>query len=161
MLKADYSRITLTVTDTFDEDTYLKNEYIINYTDSQITVDYSVEKFNELSLDNPVTQVKTVYEGQAVIVDGVLVSVDDEEVELTADIAKVGLTFKKQYFKNVEFTDLSLKAEVSDAKSFLDAELNCTDMKVEAVFLQSFYSILITYNSSIGSKVEYKYSFKR
>ena len=158
MLKADYSQIALTVTNTYDEDTSLKSEYTITYSDTQITVEYSVERFVEISLDKPSTEVKTTLTGVAVIVDG-NVSFTGDDVGITADIAHPRLTFKKDYFKNAELTGNYLIADVKNASAFLGSQINCTDMKVTAIFLDMFNDIKISYISESGNKVEYVYKF--
>lgn len=158
MLKADYSQIALTVTNTYDEDTSLKSEYTITYSDTQITVKYSVEKFVEISLDNPSAEVKTTLTGVAIIKDGDITFTGDD-AGITADIAYPGLTFKKSYFKNAQYADMYLIADVTNASAFLGSQLKCTDMKVKAIFLDVFHEIQISYVSEIGSKVEYAYTF--
>ena len=158
MLDASYSKIELTVTDTFG-DLSLESKYTIRYSDSGITVGYTVEKFAEVTLDNPSTGLKTTLTGEAVIEDGVVVSVNGDDIGLGADIAKTGLTFKKEFFKKAELTDSRLKADVKDASGFLGTQLTCTDMKVEAAFGDVLYNINIVYTSEGGNEVKYAYVF--
>lgn len=158
MLGMNYSQMELTVTDTIDEDTALESKYSITYSDTQITVKYSVEKFVELSIDNPSAETKTTLTGVAVIING-FVSVAGDDVGITADIAHPKLTFKESYFTNVELTGNYLFADVKNVSGFLGSKLNCSDMKVKATFLDVFYEIQIAYISESGSTVEYSYEF--
>ena len=158
MLKVDYSKIELTVTNTYDEDTSLESKYLMTYSDTRITVEYSVERFIEISLDNPSAEVKTTLTGVAVIKDGDI-SFTGDDVGITSEIANPKLTFKKDYFKDAQLTDMYLIADVKNASAFLGSQLKCTDMKVKAIFLDVFYEIQISYVSEIGSKVEYAYTF--
>ena len=158
MLNADYSQIVLTVTNTYDEDTSLKSEYTITYSETQITVEYSVERFVDISLDNPSKEIKTTLSGVAVIINDDI-SFNGDEVDITAEIAKPGLTFKKDYFKNAQLTGNYLIADVKNASAFLGSQLNCSDMKVNAIFLDMFYEIQISYISESGNKVEIEYLF--
>lgn len=159
MLNKNYSQIVLTVKDTFDEDTYLTSEYTIKYSDSTVTVTYSVEKFTELSLDNPSAEVKTTLIGEIEIKNGTAVLISGIDINLTADIAEVGLTFKEEYFENTTLTDMTLQADVTNVSAFVGSQLSCTDMKVKATFIEMFYNINITYTSESGSFVEYSYIF--
>lgn len=156
MLGASYSQISLTVTDTFDENTSLKSEYTIKFSDSETTVQYSVERFAGLSLDDTSSDVKTTLTGTAVIKNGKVTG--GEEVGITADMAKTGLTFKEEYFENITINGVSLKADVKNASAFLGSDIVCSDMKVEAKYLILFNTIEISYTKN-GNKIEYKYVF--
>lgn len=153
MLDYNYSQIEISVTDTFDEYTSLKSEYVIDYSDSQITVTYSVEKFVEISLGNPVSNEKTTFTGKAFINGGSIALIGDD-IDITADIADIGLTFKKSYFRNVNLTGNYLNADVENVSKFIGSKLVCSNMKVEAFFLEVFDNIKINYVSAIGSSVE-------
>lgn len=157
MLNAEYSRVVITVTETFDESASLTGEYALQYSDGEITVNYSVEKFAGISLNDPSADFKTTLTGTAVIKGNDITGGDN--VNLTADIATIGLTFKEEYFENAVLTDMYLKADVKDASAFLGSQITCADMKAEAVFLEKFYSVSITYTSESGSAVEYSYKF--
>lgn len=151
-----YSQISLTVTDTFGEDISLESKYTIKKSENEITVEYRVERFSILSLDDPATEVKTVYEGTATIKEGMVTG--GEDVGINADIATPHLTFMKQYFENATLTALNLSADVVNPSEFLGADLTCTDMKVYAEFLAVFSSIKINYTEN-GNKVQYLYQF--
>lgn len=153
MLGLNYSQIEISVSDTFDEDTSLESKYKINYSASQITVEYTVEKFVEISLDNPSSSVKTTLTGKAFINDG-NISFSGDEVDITADIAELGFTFEKSYFSNIELTGNYLMADVKKPSDFVGSKLVCSDMKLKAFFLEYFYDIQINYVSEIGSAVK-------
>ena len=159
MLSANYSQITLTVTDTFDERTSLKSEYAINYSDSGITVNYTVEQFAEMDLNNPSADIKVTLSGEAKIEDGVVTVVSGDDVNLSASIARVGLVFKKEYFNNAVLSNVLFRADVTNPSAFLGSESACGDMKVESTFGQLFNYIHITYNSAEANKVDVKYIF--
>ena len=159
MLDLNYSQLEITVTETIDESTSLNSEYLITYSESVIKVEYSVEKFVEISLDDPATESKTTLTGTAIIVDGFL-SVIGSDVGITKDIAKVSLNFKKKYFENDLLNSSDFEADVKDVKGFLGSKITCSDMKVTANFSGAFSQIDITYISNLGNAVEYKYNFK-
>lgn len=161
MLNADYSQVVLTVTNTFDERTSLSSVYTIKYFGVTVTVEYAVEQFTKIdaSLDGPAEDVITTLTGEMIIQGGVVTSRDGDDVNLTAEVAYIGLEFKEEYFANVELTGNYLKAEVTNASAFLGSQLTCTDMKVYATFIEVFNEITVTYTSESGSLVEYDYIF--
>lgn len=158
MLKLDYSKITLTVTDRFDEETSLTSKYVMSYSGKNVTVDYTVERFNQISLDTPNTGVKSTVTGQAVIENGSVVS-NSGNVIITPAVENIDLNFKEEYFENAELTGLYLRADVNDASSFMKNSISCEDMKVYAEFLDAFYQIKVTYTNEKGNSVEYNYEF--
>lgn len=161
MLDKEYSQVVLTVTDTFDEHTSLSSIYTIKYSGITVTVEYVVEKFTKIdaSLEGPAEDVITTHTGEMIIEGGVVTSRDGDDVGLTAEIAYMGLEFKKEYFANVELTGNFIKADVTNASAFLGSQLTCTDMKVYATFIEVFNEINVTYTSESGSLVEYDYIF--
>lgn len=163
MLNATYSQVVITVTDTFDESASLNSEYIIHYQDSGIKVYYTVEKFAEIddSLESLLSDMKTTLTGEMTIKSGSVVSVNGDDIGLTADMTKGGFSFKEEYFEDAQLSGVYLKADVKDASAFFGHGINCTDMKVQATFLDVFYDIQVTYTSEMGSKVEITYTFTR
>ena len=157
MLSASYSQISISIDNTFTaEDVTLESVYMLIYTQSQVTVQYKVERFSEISFENPTSDVKTTLEGIAVIAGDTVTG--GSEVGLTADIAKLKMVFKEEYFENVTLAEGTISADVKDVKGFLGSDLTCTDMKVEAEFSNVFKNITVTYKQS-GNEVEYRYVF--
>ena len=158
MLGLDYSGITITITNNFtEEEITLESVYEIKYAQNEITVEYKVERLAEISFDTPSSDLKTTYEGTAVIKNG---AISENNAGITADIAKLSLSFKEEYFENVTLNDMILKADVKNASAFLGTGVTCTDMHVSARFLDFFYNITVDYKQS-GHEIEYKYLFTR
>ena len=157
-LNHKYSQIVLTVTDAFDENSVLKSEYTMTFPSGAMKVNYSVERFAELSLDFVADQ-KTTLVGEATVAGGNIVYGDGDKVDLTALASGTGLNFKEEYFANIDLTGMYLKADVTNPGGFTGTELNCTGMKVNATFLEVFYTIQITYTAQNGNAVEYLYTF--
>ena len=160
MLEVSYSQLQITVTDTFDENTYLKSEYAVTYSADTATVNYSVEQFVEISLDSPAsTGVKTTLTGVAVVqYDTVSVTGDEVDLDFYA-IAYPKLTFKKDYFKNIRLTDVYLIADVKSPSDFLGSQIDCSNMTIRTLFSDAFENIQINYTSSKGNQVKYTYIF--
>lgn len=158
MLNADYSKVVISVTDTFDDDTVLESKYTVKYSKSEITVEYSVEEFNEISLDNPSSEVKTTLSGVAVIKNG-KISYTGDVITLSESIATLEFTFKETYFKHIQMTDNKFFADVDDVESFFGSKLSCSNMRVNATFNGVFEDIQITYTNESGNKIKYIYTF--
>lgn len=159
MLNLNYSQLEITITETVNENTSLNSEYVITYSESMIKVEYSVERFNEVGLDNPSTELKTTLSGLAVIISGI-VSVVGDDVDINANIAKVGLTFKKEYFENDVLSDGNFEADVKKVDSFIGSHVVFSDMKVVATYGEAFNNINITCTSETENKVNFTYVFK-
>ena len=160
MLAHSYSQIVLTVTNEFDEDSVLTSEYTMKFSDAGMTITYSVERFSGISLDSEASFKKTLT-GEAVIADGKVSYVQGDNVNLDAVTVGEGLNFKEEYFSNTEFTEVTVKADVTDPSGFMGAEFTCTEMKMKAKFLEVFYNIEITYTAQSGNHVTYNYKFSK
>lgn len=162
MLGAAYSQIAITVTETFGEGLSLKGEYVITYAEGIPSLSYRVEQFAEFGDAEELPEdLKITLSGEAVMKDGKLQTVEGDALQVSPYFAD-GLTFKEEYFGNAELTDVYLRADVKDPVSFLgDPTLRCNGMYVEAVFLDLFVEIGISYTAEDGSAVEYTYEFSR
>ncbi|MDE6586287.1 MAG: hypothetical protein K2K80_06380 [Clostridia bacterium] len=158
MLDVNYSKVVLTVTDTFGADAVLVSEYTIKFSDDGMTVNYSVERFSEVSLDF-VPSLKTTLVGEALVADGKVTYVQGDEVNMDALTTGTGFDFKEEYFDNIDLTGVYLMADVNNPSGFIGSSLTCTEMKVKATFLKIFYDIKITYRSQSGNQVECLYVF--
>lgn len=159
-LKLNYSQIVLTVTNEIDEELVLTSEYTMKFADGGMTVTYSIERLPEVSLDSTASE-KTTLNGEAKIESGNVTYVQGDEVNLDALTDGVGLNFKNEYFAHADLTDMYLIADVVNPSGFMGAELKCTEMKVEASFLEIFYDIRVTYLGQNGNRVKYFYAFTR
>lgn len=160
MLNADYSQIVLTVTNTYDEDTSLQSKYTINYYDDYILVKYTVEQFTEISIDSPSTEMKSIIDGEAIIMGELVTVLFGDDAGITDDIAKLTLSFDESYFKNIYLTNDYIEADVKDESGFLGHNINCTNMSMRASFNNVFNRMEITYTSATDSVVEYIFEFK-
>lgn len=156
-LNLNYSRIVITVTDTFDADASLISTYTVSRSDDGVKVSYSIERFAEISLESPSNEFKTTVTGEAVFRDGALVSGD---ATIAASVPETGLTFKAEYFDGIASTDKTFKANVTNASGFTGSEITCTEMKVFVNFATRIDDITITYKSAYGASVECKYEYK-
>ncbi len=160
MLGADYSALSLTVTDEIDGIT-LTSQYAMTFSDDEISVQYSVERLAAIGdLSGAQTQsAKQKLSGTAVIRGGEVAETTGDDVGLSSDIAETSFTFKEEFFENAKLTDTSLKADVKKPSEFLGTAVTCTDMKVEASFAEVFSEITVTYSTANGGKVEFLYKF--
>ena len=157
-LNLNYSQIVLTVNNTVDEGSVLTSEYTMKFTEGEVKVNYSVERFAEVSLDSATTG-KTTVVGEAKIADGKVTYVSGENVNLDVLKTGTGLNFKKEYFNNIDLTGIYLIADVTNPTGFMGSPLTCSEMKVRATFLEVFFDIRISYLAQSGNSVEYIYNF--
>ena len=157
-LNLDYSQIVLTVTNTYDEETVLTSEYTMKFIAGVVNVNYSVERFTEVSLDSAAAE-KTTLVGEALVMGEDVIYIEGDEVPLDAIAEGSGLDFKAVYFSNAEWTDGHFKADVNFPGGFMGSSITCSEMKVSATFNEAFNEIKITYHSQAGHEVEYLYVF--
>lgn len=157
MLNASYSKIDISVTNTFDTDTELVSTYEMIYAGDEITVNYSIERFTGISLDTAGTE-KSVTTGTASIKNGAVVSDDKQMLEV---IPGTKFSFKAEYFTNVneDIIDMMFQADVLNPSGFMGTEIKCTDMKVNAEYLNVFSEMEVTYTGDAGNSVKIVYNF--
>ncbi len=156
MLRADYSRVTLTVTDRWEAVSLTSKYYFTDNEDGTVKVVYSVERFAEIGDWNALPEEsKTVVNGEAVFKDGEVVEGEWNAPEGVGS----GLEFNQDYFTNLSVAGTYLKADVKNPSGFLGAQIECGGMHVEATFLSVFFNIDITFTAKTGNFVEYKYEF--
>ena len=160
MVGMEYSRIVLTVTDTFGEDLTLTSVYEIGYSGDCVTIDYTVERFTgfdgtEDVLPDPVTTLT----GRTVILDGEIFSVTGDDVGITPSAATLGFTFKEEYFENADLNEVYLKADVKDPSAFLGTQISCSGMKLTVTFFDALNDINLSYVSENGNSVSLRYVF--
>ena len=158
MLDASYATMHITLKNSFEDGTELSSSYSVTYSGNTATVVYSVERFQELTLDETHSDVITTLTGTATV-QGESVTFTGDDVGLKADIIKVGLTFDRNYFENPVLTSTSLEADVKMPSEFVGTQVACTDMKVSAIFSKYFSYIQVTYKAEAGDQVELCYYF--
>lgn len=159
MLEAGYSSLKIAVIDNYDGDTFLESVYEIEYTANGANIDYSVERFTQISVTPDGNAIKTKLIGKASVTDGKVTYISGDRVEIPENLTESGINFKQDYFDNVEMTGISFTASVNDLSGFLGVQTSGTDAQVFATFLEVFYEIEITYKAESGNSVEIKYVF--
>ena len=156
LFNLDYSKIEVTVTDTFDADTVLVSTYTVTYSGDVITVVYNIEEPTGISMETGALET-TKYTGTATINNGV---VDDSVGKLKID-STAKITFKASYFSNVNeaLLDIKLDADVKNPSAFMGTQIACTDMHVVADYFDSFSSMEITYTGEKQNSVKINYIF--
>ncbi len=157
MFNASYSKITVSVTNTFDVDTQLISSYEMLYSGDEITVKYSIERFTGISIDTGNME-KTVTDGTAKIKNGAVVSDSAGMLEVVPDTK---FSFKAEYFSNVneDIIDMYLQADVVNPSGFMGTDIKCSDMKVNAEYFTEFKKMEINYKGESGNSVKINYNF--
>lgn len=161
MLSSDYSKIVLTVTDTFADESVLTSVYEFTYPSSGNTaVRYTVEKFAPVGLDGADGQ-KITLTGVAIVqADGTLFAASGDDIGLPATFSTRGMTFEEENFDRPALTEGFFEADVKDAEAFLGTEFDCTGMRVTASFSDRFDYLKITCTAG-GNTVSYRYDFTK
>ena len=158
LLDVDYDGWTLSVSTTTGDVT-LNNKFVVTKETEKTTIDYTLEKLNEISIDGN-NEFKTTIRGSVTVVDGKIVSIDGEEANLDVEqFDEVSMVFKLNYFKNISLNSTTLSADVTNPSGFLGCEIDCQDMKLLAKYSDDFDYIKINYTNTDGSSVEIKYEF--
>ncbi len=155
-----YSGWTVNVT-TLKNNVSLTNEFEISRVGEGYEIDYTVEKLNELSID-ALSEFKTTIEGKALVKEGKLTITEGDAVDVDlSGMTEIGLKFDGAYFTDISITTSMFKAKVTSPKEFLGNDIECSDMTVTASFKDATFNyITISYTSTDGAKVTYRYEFK-
>lgn len=158
LLDVDYDGWTLSVSTTTGDVT-LNNKFVVTKETEKTTIDYTLEKLNEISIEGN-NEFKSTIRGSVTVVDGKIVSIDGEEANLDVEqLDEVSMVFKLNYFKNISLNSTTLSADVTNPSGFLGYEIDCHDMKLLAKYSDDFDYIKINYTNTDGSSVEIKYEF--
>ncbi len=157
MFNASYSKIAVTVTTTLDSDMELTSTYNMTYSGDEVTVNYSIERFTDISFDNASVE-KTVTTGVAKVKNGEIISDDKGMLDV---VPETKFSFKKEYFSNVNeaVIDMFLQADVTNPSGFMGIKTPCTDMKINAEYFTVFNKMEITYKGQDGISVKIDYVF--
>lgn len=155
-----YSGWTVKVT-TVKNDVSLANEFAVTRLGEGYSVDYTVEKLNELSIEAP-TEFKTTLKGTATVKDGKVTLAEGDAIDIDlSETTKIGLKFDNSYFTDISFTTTMFKANVASPKDFFGSDINCSTMTVTASFNETTFSyIIVSYTANDGAKVNCRYDFK-
>ena len=103
----------------------------------------------------------TTYQGTVLIAEGKVVEQNGDAADIAIEqITAAGLEFEKDYFSNVIAQEGFFQAKVISPSDFLQTEISCTEMRVEACYMQESIDLLtISYTSSSGAQVVLSYTF--
>ena len=159
LLDADYAEVNVNVTTKTAGDYTLNGIYKLTIEQDITTIEYSYNRFNELSWEgNADTYLETV-SGTAVVQDGVVIEGDASEALPQVDFN--GISFKQAFFTNYRATGNKFDADVTNKRGFLgNSDFACTNMHVTVTFTtRSVTKLVITYVSDNGSEVNVTYLF--
>ena len=161
MLKLEYKKTTVNITTvTFGFE--LTSKYEI----SEDSVSYYVERLNLLpedaSLSSSDPSYKSTVKGDADIVNGKIVKLDENDVTLP-ELSELNGEFNldADNLENVTEEAGRILADVKSAKNFLNKETEAKNMKIEVIFTESeIQSITLKYDLN-DSAVQTRYTFER
>lgn len=159
-LAANYTGWTIKVRTT-KNDVTLTNQFVVTKRDGDFKVEYTLEELTEISLDNPTADFKTVTSGVAIVKDGQVTSINNDDVTLPIEnLDTIGLKFSKSCLSDIALTSTALVANVTAPKDFMGKEIQTTDMKVSAAFDENVFEFIsISYTAQDGANVNINYTF--
>ena len=149
----EYGLITLDITSTTSH-VSLGARYEI----SADEVRYSVERLNRISIDdiasNPASYKKTLT-GVATVKNGVIVSINGDDVELPEYTELKGLfTFDEKCFCEVKDEGGVFTADIVNPDSFFTRDVDVTDARISVVYTDdALVSITLSYTTSAATVV--------
>ena len=121
-------------------------------------VRYSVERLNKISIDdiasNPASY-KTTLTGVATVKNGVIVSLNGDDVDLPEYTELKGLfTFDEKCFCEVKDEGGVFTADIVNPDSFFARDVDVTDARISVVYTDdAFISITLSYKTSAATVV--------
>lgn len=161
LLKVDYSGVTLNV-ETVTSEVTLTGVYNFKFNGDTATVEYTVEKLNDLSMSGGTEGFKHTETGTAVVKNGKLVE-GDTELDLPQGSYFGGLSFKPAFFKNYQITGVKFEADVINPQGFTGNQaLQCSNMHIKVLHKADVLTqLIITYVAQNGSDVRIVYLFTK
>ncbi len=160
LLNEDYSKVELTVSTTFDDET-LTSTVTSTQNGDETTVKYCIRQYATFGDSVPENYVEetngeiVVKNGKIVRNNGVLVGIDLEQ-------ATAKYNFNADYFIAPQMNGNVFSASVGNAKGFFgDTEFAGSGVKVSVTFSEVLESMQVTYTSQSGAKVELNYVFTK
>ena len=153
LAKCEYGLITLDITSTTSH-VSLGARYEI----SADEVRYSVESLNRISIDdiasNPASYKKTLT-GVATVKNGVIVSINGDDVELPEYTEMRGLfSFSESCFRDVKDENGVFTADIVDPDSFFNRDVDVSGARISVVYTdEALVSITVSYSTSRATVV--------
>ena len=147
----EYGLITLDITSTTSH-VSLGARYEI----SADEVRYSVEKLNRISIDdiasNPASYKKTLT-GVATVKNGVIVSINGDDVELPEYTEMRGLfSFSESCFRDAKDENGVFTADIVDPDSFFNRDVDVSGARISVVYTdEALVSITVSYSTSAAT----------
>ena len=159
LLDADYSEVSVNVTTKLAGDYTLNGIYNLTIDEDYTTIEYSYDRFNELSMDGNSDKYFETVSGKAIVKDGKVIEGDANEALPEVDFN--GISFKEKFFSNYTVTNTKFDADVASTRGFLgNNTFTGSHMHVTVNFTaKSVTKLVITYVSANGAEVNITYLF--
>ena len=163
MANAEYQAITIKVA-TIKGDQALESTFrVTDMNGNSANVHYTMQEFATFSPGEPLPENRIeTKEGNATIENGVFTSLGGEDVSISfSHLTTYGMTFKAEYFTNVEKTANGMTADIANPDGFLmGGGLRGENMNITVLFNQSlFTTMIIRYTTATNEAVSITYTF--
>ena len=169
LVAKEYANVTVNVT-TAKQGHTLKDKYVINASDGQSTITYTIEELNtfDLASGSVPENYKTVKTGVAKVKDGKVTEINGDEASV--EFEKIGanvFVFKQEYFSNaVETTDGNgnniFRADITDTAAFMPSKEVRNEAKIVVKYNKTtaeLMSIELSYSIRSATSVQISYIF--
>ncbi len=162
MLAEDYSKIILKVENKFDSENTLTSSFELNNYDNSSTLDYDVEQFELLDVNEIPQSNKKHISGDVTVKNGKVTNVPDEASNLPLQqIVDMRLDFNVQYVGRIT-TDTNMTAQISNPQKFFGVQdFDGKDVVINVQFGDVLQKMEITYTTSKSATVTLTFTFTK
>lgn len=156
LAEKSYSMVKVDIV-TVTGDISLQAKYEVTATE----IKYEIEVPNELSLDGELAdEMKSVKKGSAIVENGKVTRVDDEDVIVPPTTELTGaFRFSQDNFENATVSDGSFTADVISSAKFFGNDRTVSDLKVTVTYTEAaFVAMVLTYTTE-NATVKTTYTF--
>ncbi len=136
----------------------LNSEYEIAYTQKGYDVTFTYEQLSKLDFNNPISEPKLTKSGFLKVENGVIVENSGDEIDKLPE--KLNLSFKAEYFENVNQQNNTITAKIANIKGFLNKNVNVNNaqIKIEYNNQKKLKKLTIDYNKTeISTTIVYTF----
>lgn len=162
MFVEDYSKITLNVESKFDGENTLTSSFELNHYDNNSTLDYDVEQFELLNVNEIPQSNKKHISGAVKIINGKVTNVPDEASNLPLQqIVDMKFDFNVQYTGRIT-TDTNMTAQINNPQKFFGVQdFDGKDVKINVQFGDVLQKMEISYTTSKSVAVTLTFTFTK
>ena len=148
MLDKEYNNIEVTKVISKD-DLELNTKYVITKNNDVIRLTYSIEKYNELDIDNPDQEEKSIIKGVIEFNNGKKTVIEGEDLDININsLLLSNLKIDSNDFDEIAFKGNSLVAKTSNGRKYLNSNNDLLDFVITITYQDKIESVKISYKEN-------------